>query len=212
MESSWWSNVMFIHGSSATFKPARKLKISRVMLRTAGHPHCQGNNSPAAEQWLRSDETRADAHVHPSFTPKLTFRSTKKRLFCCISKFQLGPGGLAVLKYQEVFSVFAGLNDLLPKTLMTTQNHRHLELVVLLVTEPEGTAVGNFKEKYVEMEPLGWEEVLTLLVPAPSSACPLPRAQQHMRLSFRATFLLQCLLKSIQWLFGFSPLSFYEEI
>lgn len=60
-----------------------------------------------------------------------------------------------MLKYQEVFSVFAGLNDLLPKTLMTTQNHRHLELVVLLVTEPEGTAVGNFKEKYVETEPLG---------------------------------------------------------
>lgn len=117
-----------------------------------------------------------------------------------------------MLKYQKLLSGFAQLNDLLLKMLMTTQNRGHLELVLLLATEPEGTVVGNFKEKYLETKPLGSQEVLTLLVSTPSSDCPPARALEHMQLSFWATFLLQCLLKSVQWLFGFSPLSFYEEI
>lgn len=94
---------------------------------------------------------------------------------------------------------------------MTTQNHGHLELVLLLATELEGTVAGNFKEKDTETKLPGSQEVLTLLVSTPSSACPLARAREHTQLSFWATFLLQCLLKSVEWLFGFSPLPFMKR-
>lgn len=88
---------------------------------------------------------------------------------------------------------------------MATGNCGHLQLVLLLVTE---LWVGNFKEKYINTKLRGSQEVVTLLVLCPSCA----KGTGHTQLSFRATFLLRCLLKSLQWLFGFSPLSFYEEI
>lgn len=67
MESSWWSNVMFMHGPSVMFKPTHMLKTIRVMLGTAGHRHSQRNNSPAAKKWLCSEETALIRTVtHPS--------------------------------------------------------------------------------------------------------------------------------------------------
>lgn len=64
----------------------------------------------------------------------------------------------------------------------------------------------------MERKLFGSQGIVALLVSAPSSDCPLARAQEHPQIPFWATCLLQCLLKSVQWLFGFSPLAFYEEI
>lgn len=72
---------------------------------------------------------------------------------------------------------------------------------------------GNFKEKYIETKPLGSEEVLTLVLSAPSSDCPLARAQECTQIVLLGYFSFAMFIEiHVMALWLFSPLSFYEEI
>ena len=93
MQSPGWSNVVFIHGSSATSKPAHELNNQLGAAEKSRPSPRPGNQLPCcgeATVQMKQEPMHTFTRFSPQNWPE-AFRSTKNRLFCCISPFQLRP-------------------------------------------------------------------------------------------------------------------------